>query len=45
VAFFFVLMFAPLHHREDAKHTWPNYDHTNKPAAAATSTSAEHGGH
>lgn len=47
VAFFFVLLFAPLHHREDAKHTWPGYDRTNKPAATstATSTASGHGGH
>lgn len=45
VAFFFVLMFAPLHHREDAKGTWPNYDHTNKPADATSTAAATHGGH
>lgn len=38
VAFFFVLLFAPLHHREDAKDTWPGFDQTNNPPAAATTT-------
>lgn len=45
VAFFFILMFAPLHHREDAKDTWPGFDQTNKPADATTTATATHGGH
>jgi cytochrome c oxidase subunit 4 len=41
VAFFFFLLFAPLHHRENAKETYPNYDHTNG-AASAHPAAAEH---
>jgi cytochrome c oxidase subunit IV len=44
VAFFFILLFAPLHHREDSKDTWPGFDQTSKPADA-TSTAATTGGH
>ena len=44
VFFFGMLMWGPWHHRHDAEQSWPNYDHSNKPAAATTDTS-EHSGH
>lgn len=43
IFFFGVMIWAPWHHRNNAKETWPNYDHTNKPAAATSTESSEHG--
>lgn len=44
VFFFGVMVWAPWHHRDNAKHTWPNYDHTHAPAKAGK-PAAGHGGH
>jgi hypothetical protein len=29
-----MMIWGPWHHRDNAKHTWPGYDHTNAPAPA-----------